>query len=102
MPYDTIISDWNGTITTDRDEKPILEIIAVDLFKASIPFHFIRAARLLNIRAELESLYWQGRQDAEFDFVREMFKIYNRKIIYGLPISFIHRAVNRYAARRET
>ena len=102
MPYDTIISDWNRTITRDRDEKPLLKTIAVDLFKASIPFHFIRAARLLNVRAELESLYWQGRQDAEFDFVREMFTIYNRKIINGLPISFIHRSVNRYAARRET
>lgn len=102
MAYDTIISDWNGTIIKNRDEKPILETIAIDLFKASIPFHLVRAARLLNVRAELQSLYWQGRQDTEFDFVEEMFKIYNRGVINGLPISFIHRSVDRYAARRET
>ena len=102
MAYDTIISDWNGTITKDNDEKAILETIAKDLFKASIPFHLARAARLLNVRAELETLYWQGSQDAEFDFATEMFKIYNSHVINGLPISFIHRSVNRYATRKET
>ncbi len=102
MAYDTIISDWNGTIIKDRDERLLLKTIAIDLFKASIPFHLIRAARLLKVRAELEGLYRQGRQDTEFDFIREMFIIYNRKIINGLPIFFIHRSVDRYAARRET
>ncbi len=102
MAYDTIISDWNGTIIGDRDERAILKTIAVDLFKASIPLHVVRAARLLAVRAELEDLYQQGRQDGEFDFVREMFVIYNWRIINGLPISFIHRSVDRYAARRET
>jgi phosphoglycolate phosphatase-like HAD superfamily hydrolase len=102
MPYDTIISDWNGTITTNNDEKALFETIAKDLFKASIPFHLIRAARLINVRAELETLYWRGRQDAEFDFAGEMFKVYNPQVVNGLPISFIHRSVSRYAARRET
>ena len=102
MAYDTIISDWNGTITKDDDEKAILETIAKDLFKASIPLHLVRAARLLNVRAELEDLYWQGNQDTEFDFATEMFKIYNPQVIDGLPLSFIHRSVNRYAARKET
>ena len=102
MAYDTIISDWNGTITKDNDEKAILETIAKDLFKASIPLHLGRAARLLNVRAELETVYWQRGQDTEFDFATEMFKLYNPHVIYGLPISFIHRSVSRYATRRET
>ena len=102
MAYDTIISDWNGTITKDNDEKAILETIAKDLFKASIPFHLGRAARLLTVREELETLYWQGSRDAKFDYATEMFKVYNSHVIYGLPISFIHRSVNRYAARKET
>jgi phosphoserine phosphatase len=102
MACDTIICDWNGTIIKNRDEKPILETIAVDLFKSSIPFHVNRAIRLIRVRGELQSLYWQGRQDTEFDFIREMFTIYNRKIINGLPVSFIHRSVDRYAARGET
>ncbi|MBE0416127.1 MAG: hypothetical protein IBX36_06285 [Dehalococcoidia bacterium] len=102
MAYDTIISDWNGTIIKDRDERSILENIALDLFRASIPFHIFRMAHLLKTRRELERLYRQRRQDADFDFVSEMFSIYNRKVINGLPISFIHRSVDRYAAKKET
>ncbi len=39
MACHAIICDWNGTVIEYRDEKPILESIATDLFKASIPFH---------------------------------------------------------------
>ena len=102
MSCDTVVCDWNGTITRDRDERPILETIALDVFKTSIPFHPLRAARLLRARVELEKLYRQGRRDHEFDFIIEMFAIYNRKIIRGLPLSFIHRSVERYASRQDT
>lgn len=102
MACDAIICDWNGTITRDRDERPILESIAVDLFKASIPCHPFRMARILKARRELGVSYGEGRRDAEFDFVTEMFRIYNERIINGLPVSFIHRSVERYATRQQT
>ena len=47
MAFDGIICDWNGTLIEYRDEKPILERVARDLFKASIPFHPFRAFYIL-------------------------------------------------------
>lgn len=102
MACDAIICDWNGTLIEYRDERPILERIAVDLFKASIPFHPFKMARILNVRMKLETLYREGRREAEFDFVREMFRIYNEKIINGLPVSFIRRSVDKYANEQQT
>jgi len=102
MACHAIICDWNGTVIEYRDEKPILESIATDLFKASIPFHPFRMVRILKARGELETLYREGRREAEFDFVREMFRIYNERIINGLLVSFIHRSVDKYAKRQQT
>lgn len=102
MAYDAIICDWNGTITKDHDERPILESIAVDLFKASVPCHPFRIARILRAKRELEALYREGRRDTEFNFVTKMFRIYNERIINGLPMSFIHRSVEEYANKQQT
>ena len=102
MTCHAIICDWNGTVIEYRDEKPILESIATDLFKACIPFHPIRMVRVLKARGELETLYREGCHETEFDFVREMFRIYNESVIRGLPLSFIHRSVAKYARRRQT
>jgi len=101
MACNSIICDWNGTIIAYWDEKPILESIAVDLFKASIPFRPFRIARILKARRELETLYREGHSD-KFDFVKEMFRIYNEMIIKGLPVSFIHRSIDRYAKKQQT
>jgi phosphoglycolate phosphatase-like HAD superfamily hydrolase len=101
MAYDTIICDWNGTIIKDRDELPILKAIAVDLFKASIPYHPFKTLRILRAKRDLEALY-KKRREVEFDFVREMFKIYNKKIINGTPTSFIYRSVDNYANKQQT
>jgi phosphoserine phosphatase len=100
--YNTLICDWNGTIIEDRDEMSILRNIAVDLFKASIPIHPFRMAHILKVRGKLENLHRERRQEAEFDFVREMFQIYNAEIISGLPVHFIHRSVDKYAMRQQT
>jgi phosphoglycolate phosphatase-like HAD superfamily hydrolase len=102
MSWDAIICDWNGTIIEDRDEKPLLESIAVDVFKASIPRYPFRMAHILRARRELQALYTGKRRDAEFDFVIEMFRIYNERIVRGLPVGLIHRAVEAYAHRWET
>ena len=102
MSCEAIICDWNGTINGDRDERPILERIAVDLFKGSIPFHPFRMARLLKTKKELDALYREKRHEVEFDYVIEMFSIYNQKIIKGVPVSFVRRSVENYANRQQT
>lgn len=102
LPYHIIICDWNGTITTDRDEKPILEDIAVNLLRASIPFHPVRLIGLLRIRKRLENLYQERRQNSSFDFVKEIYRIYNQEVISGISLSFIQESVSRYAKNPRT
>jgi len=102
MPCDAVICDWNGTLIAYRTERPILEGVAVDVFKASIPFHPFRMARILKARRELETLYREGRRDAELDFVREMFRIYNERIINGVPVSIIRRSIDKHANEQQT
>ena len=102
MPPDVIISDWNGTLIKYRDERPVLENTASDVFKASIPFHPFRMARVLNARRELEDLYEGARRDDESNFIRELFRIYNKQIIEGVPVSVILRSIEKYAYRPQT
>ncbi|MFH1087168.1 MAG: HAD family hydrolase [Chloroflexota bacterium] len=102
MPCDAIVCDWNGTLTRDRDERPLLESIAVDLFKASIPLHPLRMARILKARRQLYALYTGRHQSADEDPVVQMVRIYNESVVGGMPVSLIHRATGRYAGRQET
>jgi len=102
MPPDVIICDWNGTLIEYRDERPVLENTARDMFKASFPFHPFRMARILKARKELEELYRKGGGDAETDFTRELFRIYNERIIKGVPVPVILRSIERYARKRQT
>lgn len=102
MPPDTIICDWNGTVIEYRDETPILKSIAVDVFRASVPFRPFRLARILKARRELQALYREGRRGTELDFVPEMFRIYNGRIVNGVPVSLIHRSVHKYANKQQT
>ncbi len=97
MPLDAIICDWNGTLIEYRDERPLLETIAIDVFRASLPFHPFRMTRILKARRQLETLYREKRLAADFDFVRAMFTIYNEKIINGTPVSIIRRSIEQYA-----
>ena len=99
MPPDVIISDWNGTLIEYRDERPVLENTARDMFRASIPFHPFRMARILKARRGLEALYRSGNHNAETDFIRELFRIYNNRIIRGVPISWVLRSIEDYARK---
>ena len=101
MPCNAIICDWNGTLIQHRDERPVLEGIAVDLFWASFPLHPLRMLRIYRTRALLEALYLRASREAEFDFVRELFRVYNERIVNGVPVSLIHSIVVRYANREE-
>lgn len=102
MPPQVVIADWNGTLIEYRDERPVLENVARDIFKASFPFHPFRMGRILRARKELESLYNKGSHNANFDFIRELFRIYNERIINGVPISVILRSVDKYAHKQQT
>jgi phosphoglycolate phosphatase-like HAD superfamily hydrolase len=102
MPPDFIICDWNGTLIEYRDERPVLDNTARDMFKASFPFHPFRMARIFRARRELEELYRKGRGDAETDFIRELFRIYNQRIIEGVPTSVILRSIEKYARKQQT
>ncbi len=102
MPPDVIIADWNGTLIEYRDERPVLENTARDVFWASVPCHPRRMLRILKARSELEALYQGGRHNNNFDFIRELFRIYNERIIEGVPVSLIHRSIEKYARKRRT
>jgi phosphoglycolate phosphatase-like HAD superfamily hydrolase len=97
MPVDAILSDWNGTLIKYRDELPLLRHIAVDVFKSLMPFHPFRMVRIIRARGQLETLYREGLQTEEFDFIRAMFDVYNDRIINGTPVSVIQRSIERYA-----
>ena len=102
MPVDVIICDWNGTLIEYRDEKPVLENTARDVFRASFPFHPFKMVRILRARKELERLYQRAQRGNEFDFIREMFKVYNERIIGGTPVATILRSIERYAFKPQT
>lgn len=102
MPVDVIICDWNGTLIEYRDEKPVLENTARDVFRASFPFHPFKMMRILRARRELERLYLRAQRGNEFDFIREMFKVYNERIIGGTPVTTILRSIEHYAFKPQT
>ena len=97
-----IICDWNGTLIEYPDERPVLENTARDVFKASFPFHPFRMARILRARRELEELHRRGRGKAEAAFIRELFRIYNERIIKGVPVPVILRSIEKYAHKPQT
>jgi len=102
MPPNIIICDWNGTLIEYPDERPVLENTARDVFKASSPFHPFRMVRIFSARRELEELYRRGRSNAEPDFIRALFRVYNERIIEGVPVSVILSSIEKYARKRQT
>ena len=102
MACEALISDWNGTLIEYRTEMPALERVGVDAFRASIPFHPLRALRILKARAQLRAIRRQGRPETDFDFIKEMFGIFNRMVVSGLPTSVVQASFERYANNAET
>jgi len=102
MACEALISDWNGTLIVYRTEMPALECVGVDAFRASIPFHPLRALRILKARAQIRALRRQGRPETDFDFIKEMFGVFNQMVVSGLPTSVVHASFERYAHNAET
>lgn len=102
MTCSAIICDWNGTLYEDLDEEAILRAIAVDLAKSCIPWHPFEFARLLKTKNELETLNNKRNQDLQSDRVIEIFRVYNEKVIKGVPMSLVRHLVEKYSNRRQT
>ena len=102
MPCEALISDWNGTLIAYRTEMPALERVGVDAFRASVPFRPDRTLRILKARAQLRALQRQGRPETDFDFIKEMFSVFNRMVVSGLPTSVVQASFERYANNPET
>ena len=102
MPCEVVVSDWNGTIIEYRDERPVLEHIATDIFRACVPLNPRGMVRILRARSQLKRLYREGHRATATDFLREMFRVYNEQIISGTPVSLVQQSVDRFAARDET
>jgi phosphoserine phosphatase len=98
-----LLCDWNGTLITDRDEKVILHYIARYIFWASIPFHPFRMASILSGKKMLDAMHDEDSHiKGDFDRVRSTIDIYNRKMLQGVPISLIHKSMERYARQQGT
>jgi phosphoglycolate phosphatase-like HAD superfamily hydrolase len=102
MACEALISDWNGTLIQYRTELPALERVGVDAFRVSVPFHPLRALRILRARARLRAIQRQGRPDTDFDFIKDMFAVFNPMVVSGLPASVVQASFDRYARSAET
>jgi phosphoglycolate phosphatase-like HAD superfamily hydrolase len=102
MACEALISDWNGTLIGYRTELPVLERVGIDAFRASVPFRPDRTLRILKARAQLRALQRQGRPETDFDFVKDMFGVFNRMVVSGMPTSVVLASFERYAESVET
>jgi phosphoserine phosphatase len=102
MSFEALISDWNGTLIQYRTEMPALERVGVDAFRASIPLHPLRALRILKARGQLRAIRCQGRPDTDFDFIKDMFGVFNQMVVSGLPTSVVQASFDTYAKSGET
>jgi phosphoserine phosphatase len=101
MTCSAIICDWNGTLYEDLDEESILRAIAFDVAKSYLPWHSFKLVRLLKTKRELEILNNMRSHNVESDRVNEIFQVYNEKVIKGVPVSLVHRSVQKYSRRPE-
>jgi phosphoserine phosphatase len=97
MTSSSIICDWNGTLFEDPDEEAIIRQMSVDLAKSYLPWHPFKFVRLLNARSRLETLNKGRNRDSEIDPVFEMLRLYDEKVIKGVPMSVVHRFVEKYS-----
>jgi phosphoserine phosphatase len=102
MACEALISDWNGTLIEYRTEMRALELVGVDAFWASVPLHPLRALRILKARGQIRAIRRQGRPDTDFDFIKEMFSVFNHMVVSGLPASVVQTSFDRYAKSGET
>ena len=79
-----------------------MEGIARDYFLASFPWHPAQISRILQVRKKLKLLYREKRRDPSFDYIVEMFRVFNENIVNGLPSEFVFKCIERYARHDNT
>ncbi|MFH1420837.1 MAG: hypothetical protein ABIG30_02610 [Candidatus Aenigmatarchaeota archaeon] len=103
MKPELIVSDWNGTLITDLDDKAVLKQIGMDELKHSAlrPRRWGRVKHLFDTKKQLETLVAKYRSDrqAKGDLLRDTLEIYNREVIDGMPMRRISISLDRYAAK---
>lgn len=95
-----IVSDWNGTLITDVDDKPVLKQIAMDELKyAAKHLKLGRIWQLAQTKKKLEAMVKQYRDDpqSQAELLRKTFELYNAQVIDGIPMKRIDRSVGVYA-----
>ena len=97
-----ILCDWNGTLTGHRNELPLFSAVGNGIFKESLPFHPLRAARILRGKRELTELRKRPGGLVGYDKVKEIFRVYNDRIIKGVPVDIIYRLIDEFALMRGT
>jgi phosphoserine phosphatase len=102
MAPQTIICDWNGTLIGHRNEMPLFSFVGNGLFKASLPFCLRKAARILKGKRELKVLQLEAKKMSVHEYVAEIFRIYNARIVEGFPLKVVHHLIDEFAALPET
>ncbi|MDM7998907.1 MAG: HAD family hydrolase [Dehalococcoidia bacterium] len=102
MAVKVVLSDWNGTLIQYRNEMCVLEGVGLDAFRSCIPFHPMRALRILRARGRLQAIRRQGRPETDFRFIKDMFDVFNSMVISGVPTAVVLASFDRYARSIET
>ncbi len=96
----TVVSDWNGTLTTNKDEGPLWKHIGVSYLKDSLPFHPYRAAKLTAAFVRLSRLaecYKRGEIPHS-----EIYAEFNRSVLHGMDSKYFDRYLQTYTLLSST
>ena len=102
MPYDAIVSDWNGCLIEDRDEGRLWKAVTYHILDKcfSWPPSLGIATRMLMGKGKLERLAEQYKND-EIDYAN-IYEAFNPAVLKGVRWDFVYEAVNSYAESDET
>lgn len=95
-----IVSDWNGTLTTNKDEGPLWKHVGTSYLRDSVPFHPVRAARLGVAFVRLSRLT-QRYKRGEIPY-SEIYDVFNRSVLHGMDSEKFQQYVQAYAALTST
>jgi len=101
MKPELIVSDWNGTLITDMDDKPVLKQIGIDelAYCAKRLWLWGRAWNLAILKGRLEKMAAQYRDDpqSQAELLHATYDLFNREVINGMPMDRVVCSVDRYA-----
>jgi hypothetical protein len=99
----SIISDWNGTLYKETDEKKLYAKIGIAYLKSLIketrhsPKTVLKIIGLVKTKFQLEGIYKKVKTDGTK--IKELYEIYNKKVIDGLDPYFIFSLIDGLSAK---